>query len=106
MSVRPVDMQTVIPKLPEVQKAKSVENEIEKNNLYINIHKDQQQIEKNTKQVVKKEKPEGKRIDREGRQKNENGKQQNKSREELSEEKEGQKKEDKRVSLPRIDIRI
>ena len=62
MSLRPVDLQTIIPKLPEVQKAKNAENELEKNNLSINMHKEQQQQDKNTQQIIETKKAQEARI--------------------------------------------
>lgn len=106
MTIRPVDMQTMIPKLPEVQKARNAENEIEKNNLNINIHKEQQHQEKNTKQVIAAKKSQGLSISREGQQKGRQGKQEKKHRDGLAEEKDSHSKENKGEFLTKIDIRI
>lgn len=46
MTMRPVDLQTTIPKLPEIQKVKSSEIELEKNNLNINIQKSSSRVYK------------------------------------------------------------
>jgi len=106
MTIRPVDIQTMIPKIPEVQKARNAENEIVKNNLSINIHKEQQQQEKNMKQVIEAKKSQGSKIDREGQQKGKQGKKEKKRRDDLPEDKDGESKEIKREFLTRIDIRI
>lgn len=106
MAIRPVDLQTMIPKLPEVQKARNVESELEKNNLNINIHKDQLQLEKNTKQVIGTKKSSGARIDREGQKKEGQGKQEKEHKEGRAEGKDEQAKKFKGKSLTKIDIRI
>ncbi|HOE56590.1 MAG TPA: hypothetical protein PLL98_01520 [Bacillota bacterium] len=106
MTIRPVDLQTIIPKLPEIQKAKNAENGLEKNNLNINIHKEQQQQEKNTRQVVEAKKPHEARINRDGQQKKRQGKQEKQSREDQTKENDGNDKEDKGKYLSKIDIRI
>ena len=106
MTIRPVDLQTMIPKLPEVQKARNVESELEKNNLNINIHKDQLQQEKNTKQVIETKKSSGARIDREGQKKENQGKQEKEHKDGHAEDKNEQVKESKGKSLTKIDIRI
>lgn len=56
MPIRSIDLQTMIPKTQEVQKIKSSELEVPKNNIDINIHKDQQQNQQKLQQVKKKEK--------------------------------------------------
>ena len=106
MTIRPVDLQTMIPKLPEVQKARNAESEMEKNNLNINIHKEQQQQEKNTKQVIETKKTKGSRIDREGQQKGRQGKQEKGHRDDVAEDKDGHDKKTKGEFLTKIDIRI
>lgn len=106
MTIRPVDLQTLIPKLPEVQKAKSAEAEAEKNSLSINIHKEQQQQERNTKQVVETKKTEGTRINRDDQKKEKQGRQQGRSMGDHSGEKEEKPKEEKAFVRQKIDIRI
>ena len=69
MSMRPVDFQTIIPKLPEIHKSKSAENELVKNNLNINIQKEQQQYVQNTRQVVEANKAQEARINKDEKQK-------------------------------------
>ena len=106
MTIRPVDLQTMIPKLPELQKARNVENEIEKNNLNINIHKEQQQQEKNAKHVTETKRAGGSKIDREGKHNGGKSKQEKEHKEDLSEDKGGHGKETKGEFLTKIDIRI
>lgn len=106
MTIRPIDLQTMIPKLPEVQKARSVESELEKNNLNINIHKEQQQNEKNTKQVIETKKAHGAKVDREGSKKEKQGKQESGHKDGHADENEQQSKDFKGRSLTKIDIRI
>jgi len=106
MTMRPVDMQTIIPKLPEVQKAKIIESELEKNNLNINIHKEQQQQEKKTKQVVETKKAQEARINKDGRQNKRQGEHEKEHKEGQAEDNAGHDKDNKGKSLTRIDIRI
>jgi hypothetical protein len=106
MTIRPVDLQTMIPKLPELQKARSLESELEKNNLNINIHKDQQQNEKNTKQVIQTKKPSGGKVERDKQDKQKQGRQESGKKDQGSEKKEEQEKQEKGRILTRIDIRI
>lgn len=106
MTIRPIDLQTMIPKLPEVQKARNAESELEKNNLNINLHKEQQQNEKTTKQVVETKKSHGARISREKQQKDKQGRREEKHKNNQAEEKEAQKNETKVKPLTKIDIRI
>ena len=106
MTIRPVDLQTMIPKLPELQKARNVESEQEKVNLNINMHKEQQQQEKNTKQVIETKKTQGTKVDREGHQKGKQSRQEKERNDEQTEEKDVQFKESKGKALTKIDIRI
>ncbi|HYF83025.1 MAG TPA: hypothetical protein VEB00_08365 [Clostridia bacterium] len=106
MTIRPVDLQTMIPKLPELQKARNIESEQEKSNLNINIHKEQQQQEKNTKQVIETKKAQGKKVDREGQQKEKQSGHEKERRDGQPGEKDVQLKESKGRSLTKIDIRI
>lgn len=104
MPIRSIDLQTMIPKLPEVQKARSVEAETPQNNSNINLHKEQVQNEKNLKQVYKKDKTSGTRINRDQGK----GKQQQEQKEKDDEE--DRQKEKEKGGMPRpktkIDIRI
>jgi hypothetical protein len=72
MSIRSIDLQVMIPKTPEVQKAKSVEAENPINNNFINIQKEQQASKDKLKQVYGKDKAEGNKVDREKQNKNQN----------------------------------
>jgi len=106
MTIRPVDLQTMIPKLPELQKVKSAESELERNNLNINIHKEQQQHDKETRQVTMTKKAEGSKIERDKQQKENTGKQQKNRKGKDDEEKDGQQSEKKAEAHKSIDIRI
>ena len=106
MTIRPVDLQTMIPKLPEVQKARNLESELEKNNLNINMHKEQQQQEKNSKQVIETKKTHGAKVDRERQQKGRQSGHEKGSKDGQTEEKDAQLKESKGKILTKIDIRI
>ena len=106
MTIRPVDLQTMIPKLPEVQKAKNAESELGKNNLNINIHKEQQKQEKNTKQVIETKKPHEARIDKDGQQKKRQGRQEKHNKEDQAKDSDGHDKDNKGKYLTKIDIRI
>lgn len=106
MTIRPVDMQTLIPKIPELQKARNAETEIEKNNLHINIQKEQLQQEKMTKQVIETEKNHGAKITREKENKKKKDKQEKNHKNNSSEDKDNQVEKSKGKALTRIDIRI
>lgn len=106
MTIRPVDLQTLIPKLPELQKAKSAENELEKNNLNINMHKEQELHEKDTRQVTMTKKTEGSKVEREKQQKDRQGRQQKSRKESDAKEKDAQDRQKKAETRKSIDIRI
>ena len=106
MSLRPVDLQTIIPKLPEVQKAKNAENELEKNNLSINMHKEQQQQDKNTQQIIETKKAQEARINKDGKQNRGQGDQKGEHKDSQPEENEDHGKKKNRNPMTRIDIRI
>lgn len=106
MTIRPVDLQTMIPKIPEVQKERNIESELGKNNLNINIHKEQLKQEKITKQVVETEKNHGARIDREKQQKEKHSKQGKRNKDNQAEEEEAPARNTKGKTLTQIDIRI
>jgi hypothetical protein len=106
MSMRPVDLQTMIPKLPEVQKAKSAEIELEKNNLNINIQKEQQQQEKNTKQVTETKKAWEAKINKDGKQNKGQGNREKEHKKGQPENDEEHYKNNKKDAPTRIDIRI
>ncbi len=106
MSLRPVDLQTIIPKLPEMQKAKNAENELEKNNLSINMHKEQQQQDKNTQQIIETKKAQEARINKDGKQNRGQGDQKGEHKESQPEDNEDQEKKKNRNQMTRIDIRI
>ena len=106
MTIRPVDLQTMIPKLPEVQKARNLESELEKSNLNINMHKEQQQQEKNSKQVIETKKTSGAKVDRERQQKGRQSGNKKESKDGQTEERDAQSKESKGKFLTKIDIRI
>lgn len=106
MTIRPVDLQTMIPKIPELQKAKTAESELEKNNLNINMHKEQLQHEKDTRQVTMTKKAEGSKVEREKQQKENKGQQQKGRKEKGTDEKDGQENRKKAEVSRSIDIRI
>lgn len=100
MPIRPIDLQTMIPKLPEVQKAKEVENNNPKINIAINIHKEQEKNVRKTKKVNEAEKAYNKRISREDKEKD-------KDRQGKREKREENKKDKQDFNTnKRIDIRI
>lgn len=118
VSVRSVDLQVLIPKAPEVQKAKLLEQVVPQNNELINMNKDKRIAEEKLSQVNRKEKPETIRINEEHereRKRQERKKEQESRREQLLSER---KKEDASKRKPstqkknvkkqenKIDIRI
>lgn len=106
MAIKPIDLQVMIPKLPEVQKERNASTDILKNNMAINMHKEQQQYEKDTKQVFETKKTHGARIEREGQRKGRQGNKEKEQKEERSGDKDNQTKETSVKRLNKIDIRI
>lgn len=51
MPIRSIDYQTIIPKAPEIQKIKHMEEHNPQNNNAINMHKQQEQNDKDLKKV-------------------------------------------------------
>ena len=95
MPIRSIDFQTIIPKAPEVQKIKHMEEHNPQNNNLINMHKQQEQNEKELKKVNAAKKAFEGKIKRETP-----GKQQNSGKEQEEENKKDKKKKQS------IDIRI
>ncbi len=101
MAIRPIDMQTIIPKTPEIQKIKSAEPQNQYNNQLINMQKDQQQTQKTLKQVNETKKAEKGRVERDNKNSDKKNKNNNKKKDEESSE-----NTEKKQSGTRIDIRI
>lgn len=97
MPIRSIDYQTMIPKAPEVQKLKHIEEHIPQNNNNINLHKQQEQNEKQLKKVNETKKA------FEGKIRRDNPKKQQGNGQEQDEEEQKKKKQTKKQS---IDIRI
>lgn len=121
MSVRSLDLQVLIPKAPEVQKAKLLEQAVPQNNELINMNKDKKIVENRLNQVNAKERPDIIRINDERereRERQEHRKERDNKREQLLEERkhEAEKNRKKQSSTPnaknakkqenKIDIRI
>ncbi len=117
MSVRPVDMQIIIPKASEVQKAKMMELLVPVNNELVDMNKDKKELERKVNQVNRKEKPEEIRINEERereRKREEAQKERESRREKLLEERkkesdENQKSKksfDSKKQPNKIDIRV
>lgn len=106
MSMRPVDLQTIIPKLPEVQKIKNAENDLEKNNLNINIQKEQRQNEQNTRQIIEAKKAQEARVNKDGKQNRRQGDKKGRQKEGQSEGNDVREENKKMNPIARIDIRI
>ncbi|MPN57459.1 hypothetical protein SDC9_205153 [bioreactor metagenome] len=110
MSIRTIDFQTIIPKSPEIQKIKNAENETQRNNLNIDIHKNQEQSDKKLKQVNGSQESYKTRIkDENDKEKGKN--QSNYKREENKNSKHDLDKQDKEKNIKlharnSIDIRI
>lgn len=80
LTVRSIDLQVLIPKAPEVQKAKMMEQVVPQNNELINMNKDKKVAEEKLSQVNRKEKPDEIRI-REERERERKREEQRKERE-------------------------
>lgn len=101
MSIRSIDIQTMVPKTLDVQKVKSAEAHNPNNNQMINVHKEQQQHQQNLKQVNHTDKPYNAKIDKE-KEKN-NKKNKKKSKKEKDDENDDNK--EKKI-MTKIDILI
>jgi len=106
MPIRPVDLQTMIPKLPEVQKARSAEYDNSKNSFSINMQKEQQKFEVKTKKVNETKGSENPRIDREGKQKNRQQGNKKSSKEDEGQPEGGKQPKEAPRKKNTIDIRI
>lgn len=99
MTVRSVDLQVLIPKAPEVQKAKMMEQGIPQNNELIDMDKGKRAAEAKLSQVNRKERPEIIRINEEKereRHKKEQEEQQREKREKREKLLEAQRKENEK----------
>lgn len=100
MSIRSIDFQILIPKAPEIQKMRHVENENQKINQHINIIEDSNKKTKELKQINKADKAYKPRVDKDGK----NGRPQSNGRNSDKED-----KKDKKSKSPtgsKIDILI
>ncbi|MDD2482520.1 MAG: hypothetical protein PHC44_02230 [Lutispora sp.] len=100
MSIRSIDFQVLIPKTPEVQKIKYIENESQKINQQINMIKDSENKTKELKKVKKADKAYESRIDKDGK----NSK--SKSDGEECDKQNKKKKGNRYIKESKIDIRI
>ncbi|MCQ1527971.1 hypothetical protein [Lutispora saccharofermentans] len=100
MSIRSVDFQILIPKAPEIQKMRHVENENQRVNQHINIIEDSNKKTKELKQINKADKAYKARIDKDGK----NGR--SKSGDGNSEKEDKKDKRSKSPTGSRIDILI
>lgn len=107
MSVRPVDMQIVIPKSSEVQKAKMMELLVPVNNELVDMNKDKKDLERKVNQVNRKERPEEIRINEERereRKRDEAQKERENRREKLLEDRK-KESDSKQMNKKSIDIK-
>jgi len=95
MPIRSIDFQTIIPKAPEIQKIKHMEEHNPQNNNLINMHKQQEQNDKELKKVNAAKKAVEGKIKRDNPSKQQHS---------GKEQEEDQKKEKKKKQS--IDIRI
>jgi len=100
MSIRSVDFQILIPKAPEIQKMRHVENENQRVNQHINIIEDSNKKTKELKQINKADKAYKARIDKDGK----NGR--SKSGDGNNEKEDKKDKRSKSPTGSRIDILI
>lgn len=99
MSIRSIDLQTLIPKTPEVQKIKSTEFEIPHNNINASIQSSQQQIQKDLKKVNQSPKGADVKINKE-RDKNSNNKKKK------QEKKNNKEQAENDISIVRFDVKV
>jgi len=105
MSIRSVDLQVLLPKVPEIQKVKHIENETLKNNQQINIIQDSLKKKEDLKRINKNDKAYKLAINKDER--NKNGKNKNEShRQKDKDKKDMNENEGKYFKGSKIDIRI
>ena len=106
MTIKPIELQTIIPKVTELQRAKAAESELEKSNLSVGMHQEQRKHDQEVILVIHTKKSEGSRIDRNEQKKEKQGKQKKRQ----NEGKSGENSESGRQEQPganhRIDIKI
>jgi len=105
MSIRSVDLQVLLPKVPEIQKAKNIEYETLKNNQQINITQDSMKKTEDLKRINQSDKAYKLAINKDER--NRNGKNKNeRDRRKDDGKKDKNEKENKYFKGSKIDIRI
>lgn len=103
MSIRPIELQTIIPKVTELQRTKAAENELEKSSLSVAVHQEQRKHDQEVILVIHTKKSEGSRIVRDEQKKEKQGKQKKKQ----NDGKDGEKnKQEHPEAIHRIDIKI
>lgn len=105
MSIRSVDLQVLLPKVPEIQKIKHIENETLKNNQQINITQDSMKKTEDLKRISKSDKAYKLAINKDERNKGGKNKNQSYGRKDKG-KKEKNEKENICFKGSKIDIQI
>lgn len=106
MTIKPIELQTIIPKVTELQRIKSAESEMEKSNLSVGMHQEQQKHDQEVILVIHTKKSEGSKIDRNEQKKEKQGKQKKRQNEDKNEKNGERGKREQLEANHRIDIKI
>jgi hypothetical protein len=106
MTIKPIELQTIIPKVTELQRAKTAESELEKSSLSVGMHQDQQKHDQEVILVIHTKKSEGSKIDRNEQKKEKQGKQKKRQNEEKNSGNGENGKHEQHETSHRIDIKI
>lgn len=106
MAIKPIELQTIIPKVTELQRTKSAESEMEKSNLSVGMHQEQRKHDQEVILVIHTKKSEGSKIDRNEQKKEKQGKQKKRQNEEKNGEDGERGKHEQHEASHRIDIKI
>lgn len=106
MTIKPIELQTIIPKVTELQRTKSAESELEKSSLSVGMHQEQRKHDQEVILVIHTKKSEGSRIDRNEEKKEKQGKKKKRQNEEKDRENEEKSRHEQPETSHRIDIKI
>ncbi len=106
MTIKPIELQTMIPKVTEIQRTRSAENELEKSNLSVGMHQEQRKHEQEVTLVIHTKKSEGSKIDRNEQKKEKQGKQKKRQSNGQNSDNDEKSKHEQAEAKHRIDIKI
>lgn len=106
MTIKPIELQTIIPKVTELQRTRAAESELEKSSLSVGMHQEQRKHDQEVILVIHTKKSEGSKIDRNEPKKEKQGKQKKRQGEGKNGENGERGKHDQSEANHRIDIKI